>query len=107
MTAPPKEKAAQGQPGGKASSACTINKTHVGVPVKRPVTEREVADQVRRGFEKGISLIAIEYRLKKWRPENDELIERAARALWDFEERYGEPAIERRKRVFGAGFPDL
>ncbi len=39
MTAPPKEKAAQDQPGGKASSACRINKTHGGAPVKLPARE--------------------------------------------------------------------
>jgi hypothetical protein len=39
MTAPPKEKAAQDQPGGKAGNACGINKTHGGVPVKLPARE--------------------------------------------------------------------
>jgi hypothetical protein len=100
MTAPPKEKAAQDQPGGKASSACTINKTHGGVPVKLPVTEREVADQARRGRAKLAEFGEIVRKLKRWRPGNDALIERVTTEVWNHEERYGEPWIVRIRRVW-------
>lgn len=96
MAAPEQKEAARREPdGGKAGEALRQD-TPRGAFVK--TTAREVAAQVRKGMAAGFDGIVIGYRLKRWRPGNDALIDQTLRAVWDFEERYGEPAKERYAR---------
>jgi hypothetical protein len=53
------------------------------------LTERELIDWTRRGMAKYIELEDMISRLKRWRPGNDEIIERVVREIWEFECRMG------------------
>lgn len=101
----PKQSAGQNEPPQKAHAprerGGVAGKTPQSSPTRPHVktTEREIAMQVRRGFEKSLTLLYIVLKLQKWRPGNDKLIEDTAIAVYDFEERYGVTAFERAKRV--------
>jgi hypothetical protein len=92
---PPEKAHAPRERGGVAGEIPQSSATRPHVKT----TEREIAMQVRRGFEKSHTLLYIVLRLQKWRPGNDKLIEDTAIAVYEFEERYGVTAFERAQRI--------
>jgi hypothetical protein len=61
------------------------------------LTEAELVHWTRRGMQKYFELEEIISRLKRWRPGNDEIIERVVTDTWEFECRIGN-SIEKLKR---------
>ena len=92
---PPGKAHAPRERGGVAGNTSQSSATRPRVKM----TEREIAAHVRRGFEKSLPLSSIIFRLQRWKPGNDKLIEDTAVAVWEFEERYGVTSFERAKRV--------
>ena len=92
---PPEKAHAPRERGGVAGKTpqSTSTRPHV------KMTEREIAAHVRRGFEKSLPLSSIIFRLQRWKPGNDQLIEATATSVWEFEERYGITSFQRAKRV--------
>lgn len=92
---PEQEKAARREPDGEAADA--LRKVNTS-PAFVKTTEREIAQMARRGMARGFDGIVIGVRLNRRWPGNEKLIEKTLLAVWEFEERYGEPAKERYAR---------
>jgi hypothetical protein len=95
----PEKAEARREPGNHVRPSTDLKKQISPVRATVKTTEREIAAHVRRGFEKSLPLSSIIFRLQRWKPGNDQLIEATATSVWEFEERYGITSFQRAKCV--------